>query len=381
MSVVQEPGSRRVALIASSYAPYVGGVESHVRQVARLLSERGIQVEVWTVDRGEALGTRVVDGITVRYLATPLPARSLRSLMRFAFTFPRSWSRWKRAVKSFKPDLLHVHCFGPNGLYALFLHRRYRIPLAVTSHGETFADDNGVFARSALLRRGLSKSLARSAFVTGCSEMVLDDLRKNFGLTSGDVVPNGVDLDLVPAVDSVGTDDRTFVAVGRLGHTKGFDLLLQAFALVRPADLRLVLIGNGPERAVLEAQAHALGVSDRVVFAGERTPAEVAGAMRAALAVVVPSRVESFGLVVLEAWRAGSPLVVTTRIGAPVQNGVDAVTIDPEHPLEFARTLETIAADPELRAAIAAAGAGRVADFTWESVAQDYVTLYGTVGA
>ena len=66
----------RIALISSSFDPYPGGVEEHSRQIAVHLKRVGLPVEVWTVDRGEHLGVRQVDGVTVRYLATPLPNAS-----------------------------------------------------------------------------------------------------------------------------------------------------------------------------------------------------------------------------------------------------------------------------------------------------------------
>ena len=70
----------RIALVSSSFAPYRGGVEEHVRHTAAALLDRGHEVLVWTVDRGEHLGVRTVDGVTVRYLPTPLPAARVGAL-------------------------------------------------------------------------------------------------------------------------------------------------------------------------------------------------------------------------------------------------------------------------------------------------------------
>ena len=79
------------------------------------------EVEVWTVDRGEHLGERELDGIRVRYLPTPLPARNARSMLGMLKDAPPAWRAWARARREFRPELLHVHCFGPNGVYALAL--------------------------------------------------------------------------------------------------------------------------------------------------------------------------------------------------------------------------------------------------------------------
>ncbi|WP_448006666.1 glycosyltransferase family 4 protein [Agromyces bauzanensis] len=374
---------RRIALISSSYAPHFGGVEEHVRQVARELSSLGHVVEVWTVDRGERLGTRVIEGILVRYLPTPLPARSVRAVAAFAGGFPGAWLRWVEAFRRLRPHVLHVQCFGPNGLYALALHRRFGAALVVTSHGETVADDRGVFRASALLRFGLRRAIARAAAVTAPSEFVLDDLRTAYGLSGGVVVPNGVDLGIHGVPSAAGaTSGRYLLGVGRLGVMKGFDLLLKAFAVADlDSAIRLVIGGDGPQRESLEELVNELGLRKRVVLVGRLSPQGVVDAMAGALAVVVPSRMEAFGIVALEAWRAGTALIMTNRGGAPefVRDGIDGLLVDPENSPALADALSRVAGNPALRRSLAEEGQRRVRGFTWRRVAQEYERIYRAV--
>ena len=336
-----------------------------MRQVARELREGGVDVEVWTVDRGESLGVREVEGVTVRYLPTPLPAASPGAAFRFLRAVPSAWRHWTDARRRFAPDLLHVQCFGPNGAYALAMHRRFGTPLVVTSHGETVADDHAVFARSALLRAALRRALAAAADVTAPSQFVIDDLRRNYGLTGGTVVPNGVVLDSpdVPDVPDAPTPAGQYLlGVGRLGRMKGFDLLIDAFARAElERDIRLVIAGDGPEQDRLHAQVDRLALGDRVEFTGRLDGAAVARAMSGALAVVVPSRMEAFGIVALEAWRSGAPLVMTNRGGGPgfVRDGIDGILVDPEDSDALADALVRVSSDEELRARLGAAGRER----------------------
>ena len=217
----------RVALVSSSYAPYVGGVEEHVRQVARELRGDGVDVEVWTVDRGEALGVREVDGSDRAVPADAAPGRIARELRsRFLGRLPHAWRSGPMPDVASARDVLHVQCFGPNGVYALALHRRFGIPLVVTSHGETVADDRAVFARSALLRAALRRVPRAAVAVTAPSRFVIDDLRRSFGLVGGTVVPNGVEpRRRSRAEEAPALQGRYLLAVGRLGSMKGFDLL------------------------------------------------------------------------------------------------------------------------------------------------------------
>src|SRR5690606_27793481 len=106
------------------------------------------------------------------------------------------------------------------------------------------------------------------------------------------------------------------LGVGRLGRMKGFDLLIDAFAESGIGDGHLLLIaGVGPERDSLLKQAERLGVSGRLRLLGRLTEQQVADAMAGARAVAVPSRSEAFGIVALEAWRAGAALIMTNRGG------------------------------------------------------------------
>ncbi|RXZ50151.1 glycosyltransferase family 4 protein [Agromyces binzhouensis] len=375
-------GRPRIALVSSSFAPHVGGVEEHVRQVAHELRSDGWAVEVWSVDRGTGPVVRLVEGTTVRYLPTPLPTGSLGGVARFVRALPDAWRRWRRASREFRPDVIHVHCFGPNGVYALALSRRLRLPLAVTSHGETVADDNAVFERSAVLRTALRRALRRAAAVTAPSTFVLDELRRDHGLSGGDVVPNGVDLSLVGDADRSPFAGRYLLAVGRLGRVKGFDLLVEAMAgLGADAGVRLVIVGDGPELERLRALVAELGLADRVEFAGRLDPAAVADAMAGAVSVVVPSRIEAFGIVALEAWRSGAPLVMTDRGGAGgfVRDGVDGVLVDPLDGAALRAAIVAVVGDERLRADLVAAGRLRVAEFTWARVARAYEERYEAV--
>jgi glycogen(starch) synthase len=368
--------------VSSSYAPHLGGVEEHVRQVARELRDDGVHVEIWTVDRGESIGVREVEGVTVRYLPTPLPAASAGAAFRFLRALPPAWREWADARRRFAPDVLHVQCFGPNGAYALAMHRRFRIPLVVTSHGETVADDHALFERSALLRVTLRRALAEAAGVTAPSQFVIDDLRRNHGLTGGTVVPNGVVLDPPDAADLPAAPNLTgkyVLGLGRLGRMKGFDLLIDAFSRAElERDIRLVIAGDGPEQDRLREQVDRLALGDRVDFTGRLDAMGVARAMSGALALVVPSRMEAFGIVALEAWRGGAPLVMTNRGGGPgfVREGIDGILVDPEDSAALAAALVRVTADEQLRARLAAAGRARVGEFTWARVARAYQDLY-----
>ena len=399
----------RIALVSSSFAPYRGGVEEHVRHTAAALTARGHEVVIWTVDRGEHLGVGTVDGITVRYLPTPLHAARVGSLTRFARQVPGAWRAWRAAARQDRPSLLHVHCFGPNGLYAVTLAQRLGLPLVVTSHGETFMDA-AVFADSALLRAGLRRALRRASAVTGVSEAVLTDLRGRFGLAHGSVIANGVPAlvtgrtglhegahesahdgahDGPPAAFAEGTgpvgggQTPTIFAVGRLEPVKGFDVLLAALprVLAFVPDARVRLGGSGSASGSLADQIGRLGLTDSVTPLGPLTGDQVAVGMASADVVVVPSRREAFGIVILEAWRAGTPVVASRvdGIAGLVEDGVTGLLVPPGDAPALAQACVRVLTDPALATALSAAGSVAVQSFSWDSVAQAYARIYSEV--
>jgi glycogen(starch) synthase len=374
----------RVALVTSSYAPYVGGVEEHVRNVARILRDRGHEVVVWTIAREGRFGIRRVDDVEVWDLPAPLPARSVRVMIGLALRMPRAVLHWRAAFRALRPQIIHVHCFGPNGTYARILAKRTGTPMVITAHGETLADDSGVFTHSRFAIHSLRRGLVGAAGVTGCSQVALDDLVARFGLAPGRgiVAFNGIDIDEPVGAPPAGIGDRYIAAIGRAQRVKGFDLLIEAFARAElPEEVRLVIGGGGPEIDALREQADGLGIGSRVVLTGWLDRATVGGLRQGAYIGVVPSRFESFGIAALEVWRARSALVVTDRGGPPefVRDDVDGLLIDPLDVDELARTLRTLTDHPDRVAALGAAGAERVKSFTWGHAVDAYESLYGDV--
>ncbi|MPN38158.1 N-acetyl-alpha-D-glucosaminyl L-malate synthase [bioreactor metagenome] len=162
-------------------------------------------------------------------------------------------------------------------------------------------------------------------------------------------------------------------------RVKGFDVLLRAFAMADvPDEVCLVVGGDGPEMASLRDLAAELGLGARVILPGRLSKAAVLGAMTDAALVVVPSRREAFGIVVLEAWACGTP-VVASRSGGPddlIQDGDCGLLVDPEDPAAMAQAIGR-ALQPTLGQTLAAHGLRCVQHYTWRKTALGYLRLYG----
>jgi glycosyltransferase involved in cell wall biosynthesis len=170
------------------------------------------------------------------------------------------------------------------------------------------------------------------------------------------------------------------VSVGALVPLKGFDVVIRAFHLLheRGVDAHLGIVGQGPERAHLEALAQELGVGGRVHFLGAQS--NVGAIFRdAADVIAIGSRVESFGLVAAEAGAVGRP-IVATRVGGLVEvieQGKTALLVPSGDYIAFADALDRLARDPLLRRELGAAARNHIlTHFTAEQAVLRFEQLY-----
>jgi glycosyltransferase involved in cell wall biosynthesis len=147
------------------------------------------------------------------------------------------------------------------------------------------------------------------------------------------------------------------VCVGRLARQKGQDVAIEALALMRTRSAHLRLVGDGPDRAALEALAAACGVADRVEFAGNQP--STAPHYRAADVVVVPSRWDGLSLGLLEAMACGAAVVASAVAGARVVVGA-GLTVPPGDAVALAAALDDLVGDPGRRRAMGRAARDRV---------------------
>jgi glycosyltransferase involved in cell wall biosynthesis len=197
------------------------------------------------------------------------------------------------------------------------------------------------------------------------------------------VVPQfGVDPDVFhPAAEPRPAGPLAIGFAGRLVHGKGVDVLLDAVGNLA-APWRLTVVGDGPERADLEARARALGIADQVTFASWLPTAEVPGFLRSLDVLVLPSRstpawVEQFGRVLIEAMASGAVCVGSASGEIPYVLG-DAGLVFREGDAPALRAhLQRLATEPEARLGLARAGRARVlARYTMQRVADETVAAY-----
>ena len=344
----------RILLLPSSYPPILGGLQTVVHRLAQGLIQRGHNVQVVTQRYPRSLPAwEVLDGVPVRrWLFLTPDIGHLRQgrpdlfLASFYF-FPITLLHLTWLMHTFRPDVINVHFPDSQIPFVLWLLRRFPCRLVVSLHGDEieryFAQglkpevpgsesEDGALMRNGKRGRSVGhrqwavnrlRSLLQVAdAVTACSGYLLGraiQLQPSVA-EKGYVIHNGIDPQRFQDKTPYPRPRPYILAYGRLTYKKGFDVLLSALAQVAPEhpEVDLILAGDGEECDALVMQAQQLGLGDRVHFFGRATPEQVVQLLNGCLFVIVPSRLESFGIVALEAMAAGKP-VLATRVGGLVE--------------------------------------------------------------
>jgi len=274
--------------------------------------------------------------------------------------------------EGFDFDLIDAHYFYPDGVAAAMLARTFNKPLVITARGS----DITLFPQYALPRRQILWAAKRAdAIITVCN--ALRDEVVGMGIDSERVVSlrNGVDLELFRPIERTPNDMFTLLAVGHLVPVKAQDLIIGALPLL--PGVRLVLAGDGPDRAKLEALARDLKVTDRVTFLGAVPQAQLRGHYGNADALVLSSSREGWANVLLEAMACGTPVVASRVYGTPeVVAAPEAGVLMAERSCQgVADAVNALRANYPDRAATR-----RYAErFSWDDTTEGQLRLFGEV--
>ena len=361
----------RVALVCDWFLPRLGGIELHLRDLARALRARGLDARVVTSTRGPD----VVDEVPVHRIRTALAPGA-----GFAFA-PSMLRRLRDVIDREQFDVVHAHAsvVSPVAYGGALAGARAGLPTVLTFHSMLY--------RSAVLL-GATESLfgwsRERVLLSAVSSVVAAQAARWMPDAAVAVLPNGIDVSFWRAVERAPAGDAvTFVSAMRLSRTKRAVALVRAFARAArfagaAPHLRLVIAGDGPDRDVIRRLASELGVADRVELPGQLSRADLRALYGRAHAFVLPSERESFGIAALEARTAGLPVIAMLASGARdfIRQGVDGLLARDE--AELSRFIARLALDAPFREYVARHNAATPPPYDWRDVAALHQRLYGT---
>ncbi len=321
-----------------------------------------------------------IDGVEVRYF----PVRAPRRL----YLAPELGRAAREAVSRFDAVHLHSVFLWPTSAAARAAERA-DVPYVLSPRGMLVPElirSRGRWRKLAWLALAERRTIERAALLHATSALeAADAARLGFPLPPAAVVPNGIDPEpwdgnlaaLSPPVRAVVEGDPFLLFLGRLSWKKGLDRLIPALAQAPGAVLAVA--GNDEEGIRPELERLGAGAG-RAVFLGPVHGADKAALLHRTAALVLPSRSENFGNVILEAWAAGRPVVVTPEVGlaATVRETGAGIVADGD----LGEALSGLLADPARLDAMGRRGAEAVRErFGWGPVALEMERLYARIAA
>ncbi len=282
---------------------------------AKALQQAGNRVVLVSLDlrsirRKRRLGKYHIkkDGIDIYNISVPMGAIPYKFFYFFGKLALQSII--KVAIKEVgRPDIIHSH-FTDMSAIAGSLKKKYSIPLVVTEHS-SLMNSSEISSGSMFF----ANKAYRNADKLICVSSALKNNILRFFKLKPVVIPNIVDTESIQ-YNPTKHDKFTFVSVGNLLQSKGFNVLFAAFKQMRNTDSLLYIIGDGVEREKLEKQIVEYGLERRIILLGRKNRKEISEILNRSDVFVLASRTETFGVVYAEAMLAGLP-VIATKCGGP----------------------------------------------------------------
>ena len=379
----------RIAIFSDTFPPEVNGVANYVYLSAKALAEREHEVQVFTASRiSQKKLNEKTDGkfkiFTVPSLRSPIYADT-----RIPFPSGITFSH----ILKFRPQVIHAHTPFTFGWGAVMGAKILKIPLIGTHH--TFYDH---FLKHAKIdfqvaRRATWKyTISFYNFcdlVTAPSQSLAKEM-KNHGLKKPIIVlPNFVNTDLFQPATKIKKNKlkkqfalrgQSIVYMGRLSYEKNIDQIVRAFKIAakkRP-DLKLMLIGDGPEKNNLKKLVRKMGLVKKIIFTGFLRGENLVRALQANDIFVTASQTETFCIAALEALAVGLPVVAAKEKGLQelIQDKKNGFLVNPNSPREIAQSILEIFSNKKILNSFSQAARLSAANHSREKEIENLENIY-----
>lgn len=344
----------KIVFFTNAYTPIINGIVTTIHSYYQQLLNEGHQVQIFAP---AYKGWHDHDPNIHRF-----PAVNLSTQIYFPIAIPLFYNVHP-LLKRFQPDIIHNHHPFILGKVGLQQAKQLQIPSVYTFHTQ-YEQYSHYFPMPQKFVRWAGKKMIHNYtrqvdLLLAPAESIVSKLKEYDVQREIEVLPNPVNFELYQNLDrtSIRTqynlgDCKLLLTVGRLGKEKNLEFMLQSFfILLRKSsmDLRLMIVGAGPEERFLRDYAENLGMIDRVIFTGMVNPEQIPHYYAAADLFLMTSTTETFGLVMIEALASGLPVIAVKANGSQdlIHHGVNGL-LTIEDAEKFAEAIQTLLEDQAL---------------------------------
>lgn len=351
-----------------------GGAETYVKQLSERLVQRGHKLVLVTDE--ESAADDAVSGTVMHY--------KLLFRAKNPWSYFSTYQSLQRIITEHNIDIIHAQQ-RTAGYFAVLLEKKMGIPNVITLHD--------------LWHRAPFKASHGKIFkhVIAVSEEMRQYYQRNFAADPASVVTiyNGVDetqfadqqaltkrASALRREFAIGPEEKVIALVGRVTKNKGHFDFLAAMEILRDQDVefKALIVGDGPEKQLLQELVHDKMLGERVVFTGYQK--DIPGIMHAADLIVLPSYREAFGLTLIEAMFAQKPVIGSAVGGIPeiVLHNHNGFLMEPGNSLQLALQIKTLVSDDKFRIKMGQVGYKRaVSRFALTKMVEETEKYYKTI--
>lgn len=293
-----------------------------------------------------------------------------------------------KVIKKERINLIHSHWLIPSGFIGAVCKKTFNIPHIVTIHGS----DINTIKKSKILRRICVFIIKNSNWVTTNSNYTKESILSIDSSVEEkiSIIPLGVDSNFLQEgrvlQEEYHIKDSKILSVGRLVESKGIDVLILAMKEVRIKfpDVKLFIVGDGPERNKLETLVKDLDLNKNVIFVGSVKHSLLPSFYTSSNVFVMPSQnidgiVEGLGVVLLEAMACGTPVIGSDIGGIKdiITDGYNGFLVPEKSPKDLSNKIIELLSNPEIATKFSSNGLNTIKNkFSWDRVIDDFSDIF-----
>ena len=350
----------KILVVTPLVTPQIGGPALYATELSKVFGQEGHEVRIVSFSRGLPSGVRhAVCFLRVLFIGRTCDA--VLVLDHFSVGFPAHVA----CVMLRKPLFVRV---GGDFLWEHYVNRkRTRLPLP-----RFYSESPHLSVKEWCIRWAMRRVLQTATRVIFSTEWQRDIFLSPYGIPRdhSEVIEN-----YFPAAESVHTRTGEIIWAGRMVYAKNLESLVRGFCRVRCLeDMKLLLIGDGPERGAVSRLINDLGVSKRVIMVPPMWESELAEKIAMSAALVLPSLTEVSSNTLARAVSAGTPFLTTKYIGWP-EEGAEGVLVDPASESDIERGLGELC-ESNSQTRVGEEPRRRERARSWEEVARDFISIF-----
>lgn len=360
----------KIAICSDYFYPKIGGITTHIEDLAKNLEKRGHSVIIITKkakfdDRSHGLNVIRINSFFRTSNTIDIP----------------QLTELKNAIKKVKPDIIHTHhAFSPISLFSLAIGKKLKIKRILTNHSIQFLYDfDYLWKPSSYLLFPYKQYINDANKIIAVSSAAATFI-SHFTNKEIEVIPNGIDVkSFAPKTKKF--SGKNILFVGRFSYRKGLHLLLESmgFIIKENKEIKLTIVGKGYMKSILKLLIRTLNLQKNVVIKENLNKEELISLYKKSDVFVMPSIFgESFGIVLLEAMASKTPIVATKQGGIKeiIVHNRTGLLIERNRPKKFAESIMNLLNNKKLSKKLSSNAYNEVKKYDWNNIIKKIENIY-----